>query len=85
MIQSKVMSRIFSKEGIKIEISVQEVRECCDCENKYPAFGNFRDKVIDKAVKEINRVTMYKMGYSYIKQGRNVVSIIFDVNVSYNF
>lgn len=84
MIQSKVMSRILPKEGIKIEISVQEIRECCDCEDKYPAFGNFRDKVIDKAVKEINRVTMYRVGYSYIKQGRNVVSIIFDVNVSYN-
>lgn len=84
MIQSKVMSRILPKEGIKIEISVQEIRECCDCEDKYPAFGNFRDKVIDKAVKEINRVTMYRVGYSYIKQGRNVVSIVFDVNVSYN-
>ncbi len=52
MIQSKVMSRILPKEGIKIEISVQEIRECCDCEDKYPAFGNFRDKVIDKAVKD---------------------------------
>ncbi len=84
MIQSKVMSRILPKEGIKIEISVQEIRECCDCEDKYPAFGNFRDKVIDKAVKEVNRVTMYRVRYSYIKQGRNVVSIVFDVNVSYH-
>ena len=54
MLQSKIMSRVLPKDGIAVILSVQEIRECCDCEDKYPAFGNFRDKVIDKAVKEIN-------------------------------
>ncbi|WP_304819016.1 replication initiation protein [uncultured Clostridium sp.] len=84
MLQSKIMSRVLPKNGIVVLMSVQEIRECCDCEDKYPAFGNFRDKVIDKAVKEINRVTMFKVVYSYIKKARSVVEIKFDINMRYH-
>lgn len=84
MLQSKIMSRVLPKDGITVILSVQEIRECCDCEDKYPAFGNFRDKVIDKAVKEINRVTMFKVVYSYIKKARSVVEIKFDINMCYH-
>lgn len=84
MLQSKIMSRVLPKDGITVILSVQEIRECCDCEDKYPTFGNFRDKVIDKAVKEINRVTMFKVVYSYIKKARSVVEIKFDINMRYH-
>lgn len=84
MLQSKIMSRMLPKDGTDIEISVQEIRECCDCEDKYPAFGNFKDKVIDKAVSEINRVTMFRVDYSYRKKSRTVVAIIFHVNMMYH-
>lgn len=84
MLQSKIMSRMLPKDGADIEISVQEIRECCDCEDKYPAFGNLKDKVIDKAVSEINRVTMFRVDYSYRKKSRTVVAIIFHVNMMYH-
>lgn len=84
MLQCKIMSKTLPKEGINIPISVQEIRECCSCEDKYPAFGNFRDKVISVAVKEINRVTLLKVEYSYIKDGRTVVAIDFKVNMRYH-
>lgn len=84
LIQSKIMSTAIPKNGTQVKISVQELRECCGCENKYPAFGNFKDKVIDAAVKEINRVTMYEVKYSYIKTGKTVTSILFDVNLFYH-
>lgn len=84
LLQSKIMSRFLSKEGISVKISVQEIRECCDCEEKYPAFGNFKAKVIDHAIKEINRVTMYSIDYTYIKSGRNVVKIEFLINMRYH-
>lgn len=83
MLQSKVMSKTLPKDGVMIEISVQEIRECCDCEDKYPAFGNFKSKVIDQAVKEINRVTVFYVDYSYIKKGRSVVAIVFHINMCY--
>lgn len=84
MIQSKIMSRVIPKEGVTVKVPVQEIRECCDCEEKYPAFGNFKAKVIDRAVKEINRVTMFRVSYSYIKSGRNVVAIEFHTNMRYH-
>lgn len=84
MLQSRIMSKILPKDGTDIEVSVQEIRECCDCEDKYPAFGNFKAKVIDKAVREINRVTMFTVSYSYVKEKRNVVAIIFHVNMNYH-
>lgn len=84
MLQSKIMSRMLPKDGTDIEIPVQEIRECCDCEDKYPAFGNLKDKVIDKAVSEINRVTMFRVDYSYRKKSRTVVAIIFHVNMMYH-
>ena len=84
LIQSKIISRTLPKDGAEIEISVQEIRECCNCEDRYPAFANFRDKVIDKAVNEINRVTLYRVGYSYTKKGRAVVGIVFHLNMCYH-
>lgn len=78
------MSKLLPKDGITIEISIQEIKECCDCTNKYSTFSNFKVKVLDKAVNEINRVTLYRIGYSYIKKGRAVVGIVFCVNMVYH-
>jgi len=84
IIQSRIMSKILPKEGTEIEISVKEIRECCDCEDKYAEFKNLKVKVLDKAKNEINRVTMYRLDYSYIKNGRSVVAIKFHVNMCYH-
>lgn len=84
MLQARIMSKTIPKNGVQIEISVQEIREACDCEEKYPAFGGFRKKVIETAVNEINRVTMYHVEYSYIKEGRSVIAIDFLVNTNYH-
>lgn len=77
ILQSKIMNSSVPRDGIHIVLSVQELRECCGCEDKYPAFGNFKNKVIDKAMKEINRVTYYDITFSYQKQGKSVVAIDF--------
>lgn len=69
-------------DGTSVKITVQELREYCDCLDKYPAFGNFKDKVIDTAIKEIERVASYQIAYRYIKSGRKVTAIVFDVKVN---
>ena len=84
MIQSKIMSRLLPKDGIDVEISIQEIKECCDCTDKYSTFSNFKVKVLDKAKDEINRATMYRMNYSYIKNGKSVVAIKFHINMFYH-
>lgn len=85
MLQERIITKVLPKNGIDIEMSVQNIRECCDCEDKYKAFANFRDRVIDVAVNEINRVTMLAVSYEYKKKGRAVVAILFHVNVKYHF
>lgn len=84
MLQSRIMSKVLPKDGINIVISVEELKECCDCMDKYKEFSNFKIKVLDKAKSEINRVTMLKLDYSYVKKGRSVVGIDFHVNMRYH-
>lgn len=84
MLQSRILSKALPKEGVNIVISVQEIKECCNCMDKYKEFYNFKMKVLDKAKSEINRVTIFRVGYSYIKQGKSVVSIKFHMNTFYH-
>lgn len=84
MLQSKIMSKLLPKEGVHIIISVQEIRECCDCTDKLERFNNFKQKVLDVAKAEIERVTSYRLEYSYVKEGRSVIAIDFYMNMWYH-
>ena len=79
MLQERISEIMMPQDGVTIELSVQTIRECCDCEDKYKTFSNFKARVIDIAIKEINRVTVYHVTYRYIKKGRAVVGIAFHV------
>ncbi len=85
LLQSKIMTKTLPKDGKHIIISVQELRECCDCEDKLLEFSNFRIRVIEYAVKEINKSSTFRIvDYTYIKTGRKVTAIDFYVNISYH-
>jgi plasmid replication initiation protein len=85
LLLSKIMTSYLPKKGVNIEISLQELKECCGCEGKsYDTFANFRVKVLDKAVKEINEKTSYVVTYDYIKKGRTVVGIRFNINTMFH-
>ena len=86
ILQGKIMTRILPKEGTEVELSVETLKECCGCEgNKaYNSFSNFRNRVIDIAVKEINEKTMYSLTYKYVKNGKSVVGLIFHINMKYH-
>jgi plasmid replication initiation protein len=65
---------------------LEELKEACGVENKkgYEAFCNFRLKILDVAIKEINEKTMCNVSCEYIKQSRRVVGISFLVNSIYH-
>lgn len=84
LLQEKIKTKLIGRAGEYIEISVQELRECCDCENKYKSFNNFKVRVIDTACKEINNLTMFRVKYNYLKHGKNIVAIVFYVNMFYH-
>lgn len=77
IIQSRIMSRAVPKKGAHVVLAVQEIRECCSCEDKLLKFNHFKTRVLDFAVKEINRTTMYTLSYTYVKNGRSVEAIDF--------
>lgn len=69
----------------ELEFSVTELRACFDCEKKYKLFADFKHKVIDIAVREINEKSDIWVRPTYQKTGRAITSIIFEVhNNAYN-
>lgn len=85
LLQSKIMTRILPKAGTYIELSVESIKECCGCDSKaYNSFSNFRNRVIDIAVKEINEKTLYTLSYEYVKKGKSVIGFTFHINMKYH-
>ena len=85
LLQSEIMTRILPRAGTDIELSVETLKECCGCESKaYNTFSNFRHRVIDIAIKEINEKTLYTLSYDYVKKGKMVVGLVFHINMKYH-
>ncbi len=85
LLQSRIMSKILPKNGIDIELSLQMIKECCGCESKsYNTFSNLKNRVVDVAVKEINEKTLYTVSYTYIKNGKLVIGLLFHINMQYH-
>ena len=85
LLQSEIMTRILPRAGTDIELSVETLKECCGCESKaYNTFSNFRNRVIDIAVKEINEKRLYTLSYHYVKKGKSVIGLIFHINMKYH-
>lgn len=84
LLQARIIHRKLPINGVDITFTLDEIREGCNCLDKYERFEHLRERVIDTAIKEINRVTTYRIAYSYIKHGRTVTAIKFNVNMSYH-
>lgn len=84
LLQKEQIMRYVPKEGADIVLTVKEIREACDCEAKYDKISQFKAKVIDVAIKEIQRTTTYAITYDCLKKGRSIEAIRFHVNMSYH-
>lgn len=72
-------SHAFKKE---ITIDIQNLRRYLAIDdNKYNDFTDFRKRVIDHAVKEINTYTDLSVEWNGNKQGKSYVSITFDISL----
>ena len=79
LLEKENMLKFLPKEGITVDLTIQEIREACDCEEKYQKISQFRLRVLDVAVKEIQRTTTYEVSYSPIKNGRNIDAVRFQI------
>jgi plasmid replication initiation protein len=66
------------KEKKKINFDIDELKKQLTAEN-YQNFNNFRVKVLDIAVKEINEFTDLGVSYETEKKGKKVVKVIFKI------
>lgn len=70
----------------KREISVLDLREYCGIsKEKYKKYNDFKRKVIEIALKEINKKTDITFDFDEIKQSRKIVSILFHIHKNPNY
>jgi len=62
------------------EFSVQELREMTGSENKNKQISQFKERVLDIAVAEINKNTDLVISYKTKKTGRTITHIVFSVD-----
>ena len=71
-------------EKDEIEFGVTELREAFDCCDKYLKFKDFRVNVIQKAVDEINLKSDIEIIPTFIKEGRAINKISFNIALNKN-
>lgn len=77
-------SEYYKDENTYQEYSIEFLRQFFDCETKYKAFKDFRVRVLEIALKEINEKSdIYVYEGIMIKTGRKITGIKF--LVGYNF
>lgn len=59
---------------------LQELKEMLGCENKFKQIGHFKEKVIEKAINDINDNTDLFVYCDYIKTGRRVTAVQFELH-----
>lgn len=59
------------------EIEIEELKKILDIEEKYESFSQFRGKVIEIAVSQINANTDFQVEYEFKKSGRAFKWIVF--------
>ena len=63
------------------EITIESLRNFLDVENKYDLMSNFRRKVIETSIKDINDNTPLFVSWKPIKDGRKIISILFSYHL----
>lgn len=71
----------FRHSGVR-QISLEELRGLLANKNSHPRFTDFRRKVLDKAVSEINAKTDMEIEWQPLKKGRSVTGIKFFVKTN---
>lgn len=71
---------IYRHEKESHEFEIEELRQFFDCEKKYERVSQFKAKVIEVAIREINEKSDIYVEATYKKCGRAINSVIFEVH-----
>ncbi len=70
--------------GVTVDLSVEMIRKACDCENKLKKISQFKEKVIDVSLREINANTDFSISTEPYKKGKTIIGFKFLVNYKWN-
>ena len=73
------MFKAHSYKNENLIISLDELKELLDLKGKYQRFNNFREKVVDVALKEINAKSDISITFEKETVGMKVVGLIFTI------
>lgn len=62
---------------IQFDLSLEELRRVTGCENKLKQIGEFKVRVLDKAIREIRQNCLVKIRYDNLKTGRTITGFRF--------
>ena len=71
----------FRRSGVR-QIPLEELRSLLATKDSHPRFTDFRRKVLDKAVSEVNNKTDLEVSWEPVKKGRSVSGIKFFIKTS---
>lgn len=85
IVMAKKMTSLIPVNGLDVEITVEEIRRSCNCENKFSRISDLKKYVLDVAIREITDKTECNVSYKTgAKSGKKIVSFIFRINNKYN-
>lgn len=68
-----------------LEVTIDQLKWTLDCADKYKTIDNFKRRVIEPAMTEINDKTNLDVDYENIKKGKSVVGIKFKFKYKANY
>lgn len=74
MMRDKKIVRQIALDELRFRLDVQE--------GTYPAIKDFKRRVLDAPIREINEKTQYRISYENVKTGRKVTGFIFTMDCS---
>lgn len=69
LIIMKLERTYFPKEGRSVVLTVEEITTACGIEGKYTNGGDFKKRVVERAIRDINKYTVFEVSYEPIVQG----------------
>lgn len=79
LLMSRIKTEKEKVQNCTIAITLQEIREACDCVDLYSEYSNLKLRVIDPAVEDINKNTSCLVTYRCLKAGRKVAALEFNI------
>lgn len=77
MEREKQSRKVKIGKPIEFDLTLDELRVVTGTENKLKQVGQFKEKVLDKAIREFEYCRLAKVSYTNIKNGRTVVGFHF--------